>query len=252
MPKKLSLLIIVTLICTTVSAQIVNVESLRKVTDTVKWSGFVSLDVSLIKNKNDIFKIVNRTHVQYSTERHLVLLINDLNLQQLASQKFVNRGIQHLRYNYKFHPRITWEAFVQTQYDPVSNISFRGLAGTGPRFKILPSEKHRFYLGTLLMYEYEKTEEFDERVTQSDFRGSMYASVNFYPSNQVSIISTTYYQPRIDAFNDYRISNETSLVFTIFKDLGFKSTFSLLFDSFPAAGIPETQYEWTNGLAYSF
>lgn len=246
------ILFIFSCFCVTASAQIVNVESLRKVSDTSRWYGFISLDVALIKNKRDIFKIANRTHIQYKTDKNLVLFINDLNLQQLDSERFVNRGIQHLRYNYRFHPRITWEAFVQTQYDPVSNIKFRGLLGSGPRFKVLPSEKHRFYIGTLVMYEYEETEELDQIITNSDVRGSAYISVNLYPSDQVSIISTTYYQPKIDLLKDYRISTETSLVFRIFKDFAFKSTFTLLFDSFPAMGIPDTQYEWTNGLVYSF
>jgi len=252
MSKRIYIVALLMVICCTTNAQIVNVESLRKVADTSGWSGFVSLDLSLIKNRRDIFKIANRTHVQYSAGKHLLLFINDLNIQQLDDEKFVNRGIQHLRYNYKFHPRIAWEAFVQTQFDPVSNINIRALAGTGTRFKVLPSKKHRFYLGTLLMYEYEETEEMEMEVINSDIRGSMYVSVNLYPSDNISIISTSYYQPRVDAIRDYRISNETSIVFTIFKDLRFKSTFTLLFDSFPAMDIPDTQYEWTNGLAYTF
>lgn len=233
-------------------AQILNVESLRKVADTSAWSGFVSLDVSLIKNRRDIFKIANRVHIQYQNQKHLILFINDIKMQQLDEQQFVNRGIQHLRFNRNLSSRITYEAFVQTQYDPVSNITFRGLFGTGPRFKLGNSKKHRFYLGPLVMYEYEETEELDQTVFNSDIRGSMYISINLYPSDQVSLISTTYYQPKITLLKDYRISNETSLNLTLFKQLTFKSTFTLFFDTFPAATIPETQYEWSNGLSYNF
>lgn len=250
--QKTFLLFIFICLCLKSNGQIVNVESIRKVADTSRWSGFVSIDLALIKNKKDIFKIANRTHVQYQKNKNLVLLINDINVQQLDAEKFVNRGIQHLRYNYRFHQRVTWEAFIQTQYDPISNIIFRGLLGSGPRFKLSPSKKHRFYLGTLMMYEYEETEELEQTVINSDFRGSMYVSVNLYPSDQISFVSTSYYQPNISAFKDYRISNETSLVFKIFKDVAFKSTFTLFFDTFPAMNVPDTQYEWTNGLTYMF
>lgn len=243
---------ILSFLCFISSAQIVNVESVRKDADTSRWAGFVSLDISLVKNRRDIFKIANRSHIQHRNKNHLWLLINDINIQQLDQQKFVNRGIQHVRYNYKSNPRIAYELFVQAQYDPISNITMRGLLGTGPRFKVGTSKKHRFYLGTLVMYEYEETRELSTLRINRDIRGSMYLSLNFYPSDQVSLISASYYQPKMSGLKDFRISNETTLAFKIFKTLKFKSTFSFFYDEFPVASIPKTQYEWTNGVAYTF
>ncbi|WP_343485544.1 DUF481 domain-containing protein [Allomuricauda sp. d1] len=250
--KNLKLLALAILIGIQAHGQIVNVESLRKVTDTSKWSGNMSLDVSLIKNRNDIFKITNRAHLQYRNKKNLYLIVTNLNFQQLDSSKFVNSGTIHLRYNYKFRPKTAWEVFFQSQYDAVSNIELRSLVGTGPRFKLGASEKYKFYLGSLVMYEYEKsTETFGININR-DVRGSAYLSFSLYPSDQVSMVSTTYYQPKISMFSDYRISNETSLTFTIYKGLGFKSTFNLLFDAFPPTGVPRTQYTWTNGVVYTF
>ncbi|UJH66588.1 DUF481 domain-containing protein [Allomuricauda sp. SCSIO 65647] len=249
---RLKTLIIVVFVALQAQGQIVNVESLRKVTDTSKWSGNVGVDLSLIKNRNDIFKITNRTHLQYQNKKNLFLVVTNLNFQQLDSSKFVNSGTIHLRYNYKFKPKMAWEFFTQSQYDAISNIDFRGLMGTGPRFKFGTSEEFKFYMGTLVMYEYEKsTETFGTNINR-DIRGSAYLSFSLYPSSQVSVVSTTYYQPRLSAFRDYRISSETSLAFEIFKGLGFRSTFSLLFDAFPPSDIPQTQYTWTNGIVYTF
>ncbi len=232
--------------------QIVNVESLRKVTDTSKWSGNVSLDLSLIKNRNDIFKIVNRTHLQYQNKRNLYLVVTNLNFQQLDSSDFVNSGTIHLRYNYKFKPKVKWEVFFQSQYDAISNIDLRTLVGTGPRFKLRSAEKYKFYLGALVMHEYEKSTETFGTDINRDIRGSMYLSFSLYPTSKFTVVSTTYYQPKLSAFRDYRISSETALVFEIFNGLGFKSTFSLLFDAFPPSGVPQTQYTWTNGIIYTF
>ncbi len=250
--KKLWFLIIVVFACVQTYGQIVNVESLRKVTDTSKWSGNISLDVSLIKNRNDIFKITNRAHLQYRNNRNLYLIVTNLNFQQLDSSKFVNSGTVHLRYNYKFRPKIAWEVFFQSQYDAVSNIDLRNLIGSGPRFKLGTSEKYKFYMGTLVMYEYEKSTEILGTNVNRDARGSAYLSFSLYPSNQFSVVSTSYYQPKLNAFGDYRISNDTSLAFEIYKGLGFKSTFNLLFDAFPPTGVPRTQYTWTNGIVYTF
>ncbi len=154
MIRKILFLFFVTFLVKSAEAQIVNVESLRRVSDTSKWSGSASLDVGLIKNTNSIFRITNRMRLQYNTDKNLYLFINDINLQQIEDNSFVNKGIQHLRYNRKITESIKLEGFAQSQYDAVSDIRFRGLLGVGPRFKLSKNKDFRFYLGTLLMYEY--------------------------------------------------------------------------------------------------
>ncbi len=57
------------------NAQIINVESLRHVSDSSKWSGSASLDLGLIKNTNSIVRITNRVRLQYNTEENLYLFI---------------------------------------------------------------------------------------------------------------------------------------------------------------------------------
>ncbi|MBR9916026.1 MAG: DUF481 domain-containing protein [Algicola sp.] len=235
------------------TAQVVNVETLRKVSDSAKWTGSVSLDVSLIKNKNEIFRIANKAHVQYNNQIHLWLFVNDLNLQRIEGNSLVNRGTQHLRYNRRLSERVKWEAFGQAQYDAISKIDFRGLLGTGPRFKLTTSDNYRFYLGTLIMYEYEKADQVLTDRVQKDIRGSAYLSFSLYPKDNISIISTSYYQPKVSAFKDYRFSTNTSLLIELFKNLAFKTNFNYFHDAFPVSSdIPKTQYELTNGLLYSF
>ncbi|WP_299227598.1 DUF481 domain-containing protein [uncultured Psychroserpens sp.] len=247
-------LIFILLFCTSLSfSQVVNIETLRKASDSAKWSGSISLDASLIKNTNDIFRIANKAHIQYNDKTHLWLFVNDLNFQKIEGNSLVNRGTQHLRYNRKLSTIIKWEAFAQAQYDAISEIDFRGLLGTGPRFKLSRNYNYKFYIGTLIMYEYEKASNLvDERV-QKDVRGSTYLSFSMYPTETISIISTSYYQPRVDKFNDYRVSSNTSILFEIYKDLAFKTNFNYFFDAFPISPeLPKTQFELTNGLLYTF
>lgn len=233
------------------NSQIVNVESLRRASDSSKWTGSTALDLGLIKNTNSIFRITNRIRVQYNTENNLFLFINDINLQKIETSSFVNRGIQHLRYNRKLKKRINLEAFAQSQYDAISDIKFRGLLGIGPRFKLSKNKKFRYYLGTLLMYEHEEASESAIDILK-DVRGSTYFSCSLYPLENLSIVSTTYYQPLLKQFSDFRISNETSIAFRILENLAFKTTFIYNFDTNPIVNIPKTQYELTNGLIYSF
>ncbi|MFD2915350.1 DUF481 domain-containing protein [Psychroserpens luteus] len=237
-------------------SQVINVETLRKPSDSAKWTGSASLDVSLIKNKNTIFRIANKAHLQYNDKTNLWLFVNDLKFEKIEDNSLVNRGTQHLRYNRKITERVKWEAFAQAQYDAISQIDFRGLIGTGPRLKLTKSDNYRFYLGTLIMYEYEKASNADDVIinrTQNDVRGSAYLSFSLYPTETISIISTSYYQPKLDAFSDYRFSSNTSLLFEIFENLAFKTNFNYFYDKVPvSSSIPKTQFELTNGLVYSF
>lgn len=232
----------------------INVESLRETTDK-KWIGSIGLNMGLIKNTNNIFWISNNAQIQYkdSTHTNYWLLYNQLSFQKLEGESFVNKGTQHLRYNRKISEKTKMEAFVQTQYDAISKIDLRLLIGTGPRFKLSNNDKHyRIYLGTLIMYEYEKTTSISEDMIQKDFRGSSYLSLNFYPTETISIVSTTYYQPKLELFSDYRLLSNTTIEFKIIEKLSFTANFDYSFDAFPVEGIPKAQYELTNGLLYEF
>ncbi len=232
-------------------SQILNAESLRKVTDTSGFSGSVSLGFSLKRDVNDYFAFSSSTHLQYKMNKHLVLLKNDIELKNIEGNKFENAGITHLRYNYKFHPRIAWEIFAQAQYNKVSKINFRGLVGIGPRFKLTTSENYKFYLGTHIMYE---QEELSDGVTpmQRDFRSTSYLSFSLYPRETISFVSTTYYQPKLKYFGDYRLSNQTSLLIDLFKNFAFKTSYTFIYDETPAVGIPNSQYNLESGFVYSF
>ena len=239
------------ILSTTAKSQILNAESLRKVTDTSGYSGSVSASIALKRNVNDFVTISSDIHLQYKMKDHLILFKNDVAFQKIEGQDFDNSLISHLRYNYRFHPRIAWEIFLQGQYNKINLIDFRGLAGTGPRFKLSTSEKYKFYLGTLMMYEHEKVTD-GVTPTQKDFRVSTYLSFSLYPTEHISIISTTYYQPRIDKFHDYRISSQSSLLVGLFKNFALKTSYTFTYDAFPAIGIPNSQYDFSTGMTYSF
>ena len=234
-----------------ITSQILNAESLRKVTDTSGFSGNAGLRFALKRNTKDFLTIASSIHLQYKMDQNLILFKNDVAFQKIDGDKFENSLISHIRYNYRIHKRITWEIFLQGQYNKISLIDFRGLIGTGPRFKLSTAENYKFYLGTLVMYEYE---DIADGVTpiQRDFRGSTYFSFSLYPLETLSFSSTTYYQPKFSQFNDYRISSQSSLLISIFKNFAFSVNYTFIFDTFPAVGIPNSQYDFTTGLAYSF
>lgn len=232
-------------------SQILNAESLRRVTDTSGWSGSVSGEFSLKRNVNDFTVIASDIHLQYKMNKHLLIFKNDLKFLKIEGEDFSNSGITHIRHNYKLNDKVAWETFGQGQYNKVSKINFRGLLGIGPRFKLGNSEKYKFYLGTLVMYEQEELLD-DVTPVQRGLRGSTYLSFSLYPNDRVTIISTTYYQPLLKDFGDHRLSSQSSLIVDMFTNLAIKISYTFIYDETPAVGIPNSQYDFATGVVYTF
>ena len=228
--------------------QVINVESKRIVIDTIGWAGSLGLDFNLTKNATTVFAIGHDAHIQYKHFKHLILFINDINFVRANGGDFVNDGTQHLRYNYRFHPRIAWEAFGQTQYNQISKIKLRALAGTGPRFKLTKNENYKVYLGSLYMFEFENISE--EVVNSKDHRWSSYLSFSLYPKNNISISSTSYIQPKLTNFRDFRISSSSQLSLGIIGSLSLSIGFDIIYDALPPSQVPKLQYILKNGLKY--
>jgi len=248
---KVLLTTLILVISLNLHGQILNVESLRKVSDTSGWSGAAGLHFNLKRNANDFIILGSNIHVQYKMNKQLVLLKNDVSFQKIEGENFDNSLVTHLRHNYKIYERFVWETFVQAQYNKVNLINFRGLTGIGPRYTLSVSEKYRFYLGTLVMFEYEDVA---DGVTplQRTVRGSGYLSFSLYPKESVTLVSTTYYQPSLDGIHDYRISSDSSLLVGLFSSFSLNVSFTFVFDAYPALGIPKSQYNFTTGLTYTF
>lgn len=252
---------------------ILNAENLRvsMLKGKENWAGTAGVSFSYIKNTDEIFNISTHAAVGYNGGENLWMIISNINFNKTGGESFANSGVQHLRYNREINSQVAFEAFLQGQYDKIFKVDFRGLAGAGARFKLTKPkikndsiiEKNRIYFGTLLMYEYEKTSEVDMSVTSKDFRSSNYLSFSLNPTNNFSVVSTTYYQPRFDLLKDYRLSSVIDLTFgfasinkkedkSFWDNLTFNMSFSYNYDAVPVTSVPKTQYSLTNGLRYNF
>lgn len=229
-------------------AQVANIEG-KRINDTSTWSGSIGADFAITKNTQVIQNLGGKAHLQLNLDRSRFLLLGEISYLRSGGGNLNNTAFGHLRYNYKVSDFITWEAFLQTQYNQITKIQQRTLLGTGPRFRLVKNEKASVFLGTLYMYEYE---EVASEATNRDHRLSSYLALTWAPKEWISMGTTTYYQPRLNQFFDYRISSENYLEFDISKTLSFRTSYQLSVDSRPPSGIPNTTYELRNGLKLSF
>lgn len=235
--EKFIVLFAVLLIWQGINAQVVNIEKKRK-GDTDGFQGVVGLGFQFLDNGKKVMQFTNNIDLQYKTGPHVFLLINDLSLMSVDDENIVNSGFQHIRYNYTVRDSsfLTLELLAQHQYNPIKLLSRRLIAGIGPRFRILNTDKATFYFGSPILFEHEELSDINSSVTEL-IRLDMYASVAWQVTKHFKLGSITYFQPVIKRFADYRISSETIFTFEITDKLAFNTGFEATFDSEPPDDI---------------
>jgi len=252
MKFKRSLLFICCLLssCAALHAQVMNIEQERIKTDTTGWAGTAQTSLQYFKNKSEVWNIGAHLHLQFKTNKSLYLCLTDYSLSKSAGADFANAGIQHLRYNYKITDWFTMEAFTQAQFNKLLSVDFRWLLGAGPRFKVVKTKPFRMYAAALYMYEYEELA--DTTIIHRDHRLSTYASLTLKIKNNLSLINTTYFQPKFSDFSDFRLSSQTDMKIGISKHFAFKLSYIYYYDTFPAFDVPKETLALQNALSLEF
>lgn len=235
------------------SAQIVNTESARMQSDTIGWQGGFGLAFSLTQNTQKLLGAEAETHLQYKTtnDKGLWLFLAHYMVQKVGDRANISNYFTHLRYNWKVNEWLRWEFFTQYQNNDITQIDARFLLGTGPRFKLIKHEIFKLYAGVLFMYEIEK-EKTTPVVKHSDWRNSSYISFTWLPNKVTELMSTTYFQPRLDKFSDWRILNQATFRVRASPHFSMSVRWNYLHDKFPAGTAPKTTYSFSTGIDYDF
>ncbi len=230
-------------------SQIVNIESQRIHSDTTGWDGTLDAGLSINQNNSLLVSATAGAHVQYKTKKDVYMLLGGWRFTNGGTSRFVNDGMAHFRYNHKFTKWLRLEAFTQVQYNELLNLRIRYLVGMGPRFKFIDKKWIHMYTGTLYMFEYENQAITD--TMEYNHRLSTYLSWTIDPNPNFSFVATTYYQPKLTDWSDFRISGNYSLRFKAFKRLAFKIEFNFLYDAAPPAGIVPFVFNGTTGVVFN-
>lgn len=228
------------------NAQIVNVEE-KRLRNKDGLMGSIDIEFNFTKNKREVIELENNIQLSYKSGRHLFLFLNENEVIKDGDNDVLNNGYQHLRYNYSLTDFVTAEVFSQYQFNQVQEIDKRILVGAGPRLGLIAKDSIKVNLGLQIMKEWEKTDEY-----QDNYRSSNYLSVFWQINQSIIFISTTYYQPLLKNFDDYRISNESGMLFAISKRFSLEFTYEILYDTDVPEGVPETMYSINSGIVFSF
>lgn len=254
-------LFVLLLVCAVISikgfAQVVNIESQRMQMDSNRFVS--SLNVALEykdNNEETMLKVEGTGILQFKSKdfKENFLLLANYGLAQATDVTVNNMGAIHFRYSHKFNQKWRSESFIQSQYDQLLKIKSRTLVGTGARYKLLTNNALTINLGSLYMYEYEETHDLDDEIIyHRDHRLSSYCVFNIsLPRNLGEIITTTYWQPRLNKFHDFRLSNQTSMNIHITKQLDFTTSWTITYDQEPPPDVKKRTVSLNNSILYHF
>ncbi len=248
--KTLFSFILFSLLSFPVFAQLVNIESKRMQTDSVRF--VLKNDFSFSYNNNNgnfLYRIGNNLTTQFKSKdlKKIYFVLGNYNLIRAEKQDFQNTWFVHLRYNQKITNLFRFEAFVQSQHNELLNINARNLAGVGLRFKLVSREHVRLYIGNAYMYEEEKSDEFNTKNYHQ--RNSSYLSISAtIAKSNVSIINTVYFQPRYGNFSDFRVLEQFKLNVPINKTLSMFTLFDYYHDNETPSGKSQFSSNISIGL----
>ncbi len=152
---------------------------------------------------------------------------------------FLNSMFTHLRHQYKITSWLTSEVFGQVSKNQFMRVNLRVLGGVGPRFEIVNTDPFRLAVGVAYMFEHEEVDTADSNTndTHQTHRMSSYLSVSWKLDENLSVGSSTFFQPAVTNFQDYRVANDESLTVSVTDHLAVSLSFQLWYDSRAPASV---------------
>jgi hypothetical protein len=229
----------------------VNIEAQRIVTDTSGWFGDVSGNFSLQENVNTIYSFNGQVHVENKSRstKDLWLILANAGLLKVEGANFTNNALALGLYNRKLNNVVRAEVLSARFDNQITKIDPRWIAGGGLRFKLADLNHLKVYAAGLYLFEHEKSA-LPEVPVRKAHRLSPYITFTFTPLSNLKIVSTLYYQPRIEEFSDYRFLQVDQLRIDVTTKFSFTIDFNYLFDESPQPNVPKTNLTLSTGVHY--
>lgn len=231
----------------------VNIESFREEAKKEGFYGSLNCGIQLQKGNVNSQAYELKKDLHYKYNKHHILLKSSVSKGYQDKILYRNNAFSHFRYTIMLHNFIGYEIFTQTQYDEFKDLSLRQLNGVGIRIeKVITKTKiFKFAFGTGIMSDYEQI----SYETTMNARITSYMTIikSFVNDNSSFISITSYYQPLLLNYKDYRVNNEVNLRSSILKSklfkLGINTSFAYLHDSEPAVKIKKSDIIFKTGIA---
>ncbi len=244
------------LVVSTPGYAIVNMESVHLGKPQQGFTGEFELSIDADYGNTEEIDVSTGLKLQWAKDKNIDFILMSYSYGETSDVRDENESFVHLRHIHQRNKRFAWEAFSQFSSDEFTRLKLRGLLGGGARLTLGEiSDQRAFYLGVGGFYERERldidaTSNADEK--SNTVRGNTYLVAKHQFNNQVSLVSSTYYQPALDEFSDFRAIEDVSLVSNLTNDMAFRVGLKIEYDSEPPLNVDETDTTIHVGLSLHF
>lgn len=251
----------------------VNAEVLRPNPLRTGWSFGVDGSLAVSRGNIELLDVGGSGRVQYQTLHPLppaeegvpaplpyisqrVFLTASARFAERAQSAFINQAFVHGRWIAMWHERVGSDLFVQYQFNQFLRLQGRAVAGTGVRVEIVHLPMFMMWGGSGYMFEYNRISDLpgatDEPET-FEHRFTNYLTMRLAVlGGRLLVQNTLYYQPRFDAFSDFRVLEEFESMAKVSEMFSLGVTLSVLHDSAPPSGVKETDLRLLSTVRLSF
>jgi len=231
-----------------------NVEALRS--DLAERRMYVAIQASYAGHAGNVSGSVasGAAFAGLNIGPHLAFLKLQGDYAQFNGTPTMAKAFAHARYNYRFLPWLSAEAFVQVEQNKFQRLALRQLDGVGVRFGIVQRDAVQVFYGTAWMLDYEKLN--DDDGVFGPFHGpawfaqrwSNYAAIGLRLGSRARFADTLYVQPRFNGFSDVRLLNDASFVVDIDKRFSAKIICQVHHNTTPPSRVQPTDVDTLTSL----
>ena len=235
---------------------IVNIESLRVGEPPEGYSGSLDVSIDGQSGNTDKFSANTGARLQWHGGAVTNFAILRYAYAQTSGVEDTNKLFFHARHIHRVTAKTAYEGFIQAERNKFTRLSFRGLIGGGLRFTLFkkPGIKS-LHLGLGGFYTRETLERaagVTDNGSQNYWRINTYVNYLHHLNDQVSVLTTTYWQPAAGDLGDYRLLEEATLSVKMTDTLSLNVSLDLAHDSRPPQKVKQTDTIYSTGIEYRF
>ncbi len=238
------------------ASAIVNVENMRVGQGEPGLSGNLDLSISGKRGNTDKDEYGIDARIQNNIDKMTNFVVASYDYGEASNVTNTNKTFIHARHVRQFQPRRAWEAFIQAEENEFSRLSFRGLIGAGLRLTLAETQEQLgLYFGAGAFWSRETLDQrtgLTDHGTESFGRANLYLVYKHKLNKQLSLVSTTYYQPRLSESSDFRGLEQAGLAVKMTNSLSIKLSLDIAHDSHPPQSIDKTDSSYNTRLSYQF
>lgn len=233
---------------------IVNMEDLHTGEPKPGFSGRVELSLSNSSGNTDKQEYSLGSRLQWHEDDITNYVLLSGSYGESNGVKNTEKGFAHLRHMRAMTPVVTAEGYAQAEYNKFARLEFRGLIGGGARFTLLPkADKGEIYLGLGAYYSEERIDDaYADGGTEQLWRANSYLVLKYQATESTTLVSTTYYQPALESFGDYRLMEQAAMKVKINDRLSLLVSADYRYDSEPPLGVEKGDLTYRTSLAFEF